>query len=51
MIHGNIVIPFLNIQTTYASEPKQSVWDFSLSLSDLLELRLALNFPSPACYL
>ena len=36
---------------TYASEPQLCVWDFWVSLSDLLELRWALNFPSRAGHL
>ena len=36
---------------TYASEPQLRVWDFCMSLSDLSELRQALNFPSRACHL
>ena len=36
---------------TYASEPQQRVWDFCFSLSDLSELRQALNFPSRARHL
>ena len=34
--------------TTYASEPQRRVWDVCVSLSDLSELRRALNFPSRA---
>ena len=33
---------------TYASEPQRCVRDFCVSLSDLSEVRLALNFPSRA---
>ena len=33
---------------TYASEPQRRVRDFCVSLSDLSELRRALNFPSRA---
>ena len=33
---------------TYASEPQRRVRDFCVSLSDLSELRQALNFPSQA---
>ena len=36
---------------TYASEPQLRVRDFCVSLSDLSELRRALNFPSRACNL
>ena len=38
----------LKMLSTYASEPQRSVLDFCVSLSDLLELRRALNFPSQA---
>ena len=33
---------------TYASEHQLRVWNFCVSLSDLSELRRALNFPSRA---
>ena len=36
---------------TYASEPQWRVLDFCVFLSDLSELRRALNFPSLACNL
>ena len=34
--------------STYASEPQRRVRDLCVSLSDLSELRQALNFPSLA---
>ena len=49
--HSVVNSTLLNGTCTYVSEPQLRVWDFSLSLWDLLELRRALNFPRRACHL